>query len=76
MPVPDSLEGLRAIHQDLVALSENRLANVEKLWADLEARIEEFRKLLDKPEKSDPSRKVLSSGIWLHSFLRNGVILN
>ena len=58
----DSLESLRGLHQDLIALSESRLPNVERLWADLEAHIEEFKKLLDKTTKSDASRSSVLSG--------------
>lgn len=54
--------GLRGLQQDLIALDESRLQNIDRLWADLEARIEEFRRLLDKPQKNDSSRKELLSG--------------
>lgn len=56
------LAGLRGLHQDLLALEASRLRNVERLWADLEARVNEFRQLLDKPAKNEASRKALSSG--------------
>ncbi|SLM38825.1 Nucleoporin Nup186/Nup192/Nup205 [Lasallia pustulata] len=62
MSALDSLEGLRGIHQDLIALSEDRLPKVERLWVELEARIEDFRRLLDKVSKNDASRQTLSSG--------------
>lgn len=58
----ESFESLRGLQQDLIALDEIRLRNVDKLWTELEARIEEFRKLLDKPEKNEKSRKELLSG--------------
>ena len=58
----DSLERLRGLHQDLIALGESRLRNIEKLWTDLEAHIDDFRKLLDKKGKDDKSRKALQSG--------------
>ena len=58
----DSLVDLRGLHQDLVALEASRLRNIDRLWADLEARVNEFRQLLDKPLKSDASRKALQSG--------------
>lgn len=57
-----SLEGLQDLHQDLIALSESQLRNVERLWAELDARVDEFRKLLDKPQKNDASRRLLQSG--------------
>lgn len=62
MSALDSLEGLRDIHLDLIALSEDRLPIVERLWVELEARIEDFRRLLDKVSKNDASRQTLSSG--------------
>lgn len=62
MKAQDELNGLRGLHQDLIALSESRLASVEKLWIDLEAHIEAFRKLLNKPPKNDASRQKLSTG--------------
>lgn len=65
MSALDSLQGLRGIHQDLIALSEDRLPNVERLWVELEARIEDFRLLLDKVTKNDASRQTLSSGTIL-----------
>ncbi len=59
---PDSLESLRGLHQDLLALSEARLTNVERLWIELESRVEEFRKLLDKPPKNEKSRQTVLAG--------------
>ena len=66
MEDPGGLAGLRGLHHDLLALETSQLANVERLWADLEARVSEFRTLLDKPAKNEKSRKALSSGkvIW------------
>ncbi|KAI9716272.1 MAG: hypothetical protein M1812_005497 [Candelaria pacifica] len=55
-------DGLRGLYQDLLALAEARLPNVERLWAELEVRIEDFKKLLDKPPKNDRSRQTISSG--------------
>lgn len=62
MEDPGDLTGLRDLHQDLLALEASRLRNVERLWADLEARVNEFRQVLDKPAKNETSRKALSSG--------------
>lgn len=62
MSDPDSLEGLRGLHQDLLALSEARLTNVERLWVELESRVEEFRKLLDKSPKNEKSRQTVLAG--------------
>ena len=64
----EGLEGLRGLQQDLIALDESRLRNVDRLWADLEARIDEFKNLLDKPSKNESSRmKVLSGNFILCS---------
>lgn len=62
MEDPGGLVGLQGLHQDLLALESSRLRNVERLWADLEARVNEFKQLLDKPAKNETSRKALSSG--------------
>lgn len=58
----DDLESLKGLHQDLIALSQARLPEIDRLCADLEAHIEAFRGLLDKPLKNDASRGVLNSG--------------
>lgn len=62
MEVPDELDGLRALHQDLIALEEGQLRNIDKLCDELRSHVEAFRKLLDKPPKSDASRTKLNSG--------------
>lgn len=58
-----SLEGLQGLHQDLIALDQTRLRNIDKLWADLQERVVEFRKLLDKSPKNEESRKKLLTGM-------------
>ena len=60
----DSLEALHDMHQDLVDLSNSRLPVIERLLVSLEANIEAFRRLLDKPVKNDASRQSVSSGIY------------
>ena len=59
------LDSLRGLHQDLIALSESQLRNVDRLWAKLDACVDEFKRLLDKPHKSEKSRKTLQSGTQL-----------
>ena len=59
----DDLESLQGLHLDLIALSNSQLRNVDRLWAELDARVDEFRQLLDKPRKNEASRKSLSSGM-------------
>lgn len=71
------LEDLENLHRDLLAQSEHRVAsidgdlladaeqrlpNIERLWIQLEARIDEFRHLLEKSPRNDGSRKSLQSG--------------
>lgn len=58
----DSLEALQGLHRDLLALSEARLPNIGRLEVELFARVDEFKKLLDKPRKNDKSREALKSG--------------
>ena len=69
----DDLEALQGLHQDLIAVSNSQLRNVDRLWNELDARIEEFRQLLDKPRKNDASREMLSSGMF--SLLILSIIL-
>lgn len=66
----DGLLGLRALHQDLLALAESRLCNIDRLWVELEARINEFTQLLDKPAKNDNNRKTLESGETLLKLMK------
>jgi len=56
------LEGLELLHHDLLAQAEQRLPNIDRLWMQLDARIEEFKRLLDKPSRNEQSRKSLESG--------------
>ncbi|KAI9734491.1 MAG: hypothetical protein M1818_006880 [Claussenomyces sp. TS43310] len=56
------LEGLQILQTDLLAISESRLVNVDRLWMQLKARVEEFRGLLDKVPRNEQSRKSLMSG--------------
>ncbi len=65
----DSLLGLQGLHEDLVDLEQGRLRNIDRLWAELEARVNEFRQLLDKPLKKEESRKILLSGKASFEFL-------
>ncbi|EAW13129.1 nuclear pore complex Nup192/Nup205 family protein [Aspergillus clavatus NRRL 1] len=58
----DTLAGLRGLYQDLSALSDSSFVNIERLRIELEAHIEDFRKLLDKPTKNNTSRQTVLSG--------------
>lgn len=66
----ESLERLRDLYEDLLAFSETRLANVDRLLLELESSVQEFRTLLDKPAKNNASRQSLSSGSVLLPDLR------
>jgi hypothetical protein len=61
-PEPATLESLQALHADLLALSESRLLNIERLGNQLDAHIKDFRALLDKKPRSDQSRQTLGAG--------------
>ncbi|KAI5292612.1 hypothetical protein KEM52_006217 [Ascosphaera acerosa] len=56
------LDTLRGLFQDLKSLSQATLPNLERLVLTLEATLGDFRNLLDKPLKSDASRKQIASG--------------
>ncbi|RKF65646.1 Nucleoporin NUP192 [Golovinomyces cichoracearum] len=56
------LEGLQALHADLMALSEHRLSSIERLGAQLDRYMDDFRNLLDKKARNDSSRKRLVTG--------------
>lgn len=62
MAETDSLEAFQGLQRDLLALSASQLPTVERLWAELESHIDEFRRLFEKPRKNDASRRTLNSG--------------
>jgi nuclear pore complex protein Nup205 len=68
-----SLESLQALYTDLLALSEDRLSNLDRLGAELDAHIQDFKNLLDKKARNEESRKALATGmaasriLFLHS---------
>ena len=65
----DSLEGIRGLYKDLVALSESRLPMLDRLVIELEGRIADFRRLLDKSPRNDGSRQALNLGMaWPDDF--------
>ncbi|PBP25297.1 nuclear pore complex subunit [Diplocarpon rosae] len=57
-----SLESLQALYTDLLALSESRLSSIERLGAQLDAHIKDFKNLLDKKPRSEQSRQSLATG--------------
>ena len=64
MAAEDHLEALRELQHDLVALANSQLLNIERLWLNLEANIDAFRRLLDKPGRSEASRVRVVSGMF------------
>lgn len=58
----DALGGLRGLYQDLSTISESSIPNIERLCIELEAHLQDFRKLLDKPPKNNASRQSILSG--------------
>ncbi|KAK2804256.1 hypothetical protein FQN51_002345 [Onygenales sp. PD_10] len=58
----DDVETLRGIFLDLSALSRSALPAVDRLVFELEATVQDFRKLLDKPAKNNESRQSVLSG--------------
>lgn len=58
----DSLAGLRGLYQDLSGVSDPSFVHIERLRSELEIHIQDFRKLLDKPAKSNSSRQIVLAG--------------
>lgn len=58
----ESLERLQGLHADLIAISQKTLVNIDRLWHDLEASIEDFRSLLDKTQASADEAKAFREG--------------
>lgn len=59
----ESLLRLQGLHADLLAFAETRLANIDRLWQELEDSIQDFRRLLDKAVPSACDREAYSSGM-------------
>ncbi|QIW94678.1 hypothetical protein AMS68_000196 [Peltaster fructicola] len=51
------LEALQILQQDLIALLNSRLSNVNRLEEELNARLEDFQKLLERNRRNEQSRK-------------------
>ena len=60
MSADESLRRLQNLQRDLLAFSESRLPNVDRLSAELQASIEELKRLLEKKKKNETSRKELA----------------
>jgi len=59
--VAEDLEALEALHQDLEALRENRLQNIDRLTEELEAHIDTFSNLLEHKKRSNDSRNKIAT---------------
>ncbi|KAL3460377.1 hypothetical protein BJX64DRAFT_278566 [Aspergillus heterothallicus] len=62
MESAENLVGLRGLFQDLSALPDPSFGTIDRLRVELEAHIDDFRNLLDKPSKSNASRQTVLSG--------------
>ena len=58
----NSLESFQALYADLIALSEAKLSDPDRLQAQIEFHIPDFRSLLDKRPRNEQSRKSLTTG--------------
>ncbi|OCT45321.1 nuclear pore complex protein [Cladophialophora carrionii] len=58
----ESLERLQGLHADLVAFSETRFANIDRLWQELEGSLQDFRRLLDKSTSAASDRDAYNNG--------------
>lgn len=58
----DNLASLRGLYQDLSTNPNGSIATIERLCAELEMHIQDFRNLLDKAAKNNASRQQVLSG--------------
>jgi nuclear pore complex protein Nup205 len=58
----ESLERLQGLHADLVAFSETRLINIDRLSQELEDSIQDFKNLLDKAATAASDRDAYNNG--------------
>lgn len=58
----ESLERLQGLHADLVAFTENGLATLDRLSFELESTLDDFRKLLDKPQPTESDKESYRTG--------------
>ena len=59
----ETLIEYRNLHQDLLSLSDGRLSNHQRLWKEIESKIDNFKELLAKKSRNAESRQqLLASG--------------
>jgi nuclear pore complex protein Nup205 len=63
----NSLESLQALYADLLAFSEGRLVDLDRLEFQLGAHVQDLRNLLDKKTRNEQSRQTLASGTEAHA---------
>lgn len=56
------LDALEALHRELVAVCEHRFESLHILEQELDSHAQAFRKLLDKPARSEKSRNAVKTG--------------
>lgn len=56
------LDALEALHRELVAVCEHRFESLHVLELELDAHAQAFKRLLDKPARSDKSRNAVRTG--------------
>ncbi|TEY50803.1 hypothetical protein BOTCAL_0271g00070 [Botryotinia calthae] len=59
-----SLNEIQALHSDLLALSNSRLSNLDRLAIELEAHITAFRNLLNQKNRNEQSRQSIAGEIF------------
>ncbi|KAF7955888.1 hypothetical protein EAE96_004810 [Botrytis aclada] len=59
-----SLNEIQALHSDLLALSNSRLSNLDRLAIELEAHITAFRNLLNQKNRNEQSRQKITGKIF------------
>lgn len=58
-----ALDGLEALHRELVAACEHRFESLHLLEQELDAHAEAFKKLLDRRPRSNASRDAVKTGL-------------
>ena len=62
MEAAQSISAIQSLYQDLGALAEYHLWNLESLAFNLELQVDALKNLLDKKPKSEKSKNALASG--------------
>lgn len=72
------LEQLQGLHADLVACTERGFECLDRLLVDLQSALDDFRKLLDKPQPTERDKElykagkvIVEEGDWAQEFVIN-----